>query len=248
MRMLAGLSRPTHRGRASPAVSRPTTASSSRDRLPGAGSAALSPVERGGSPGARLAHEPGVGRARSRATDCAACASRSTGRWSSSRAGCGPRSRWPSRSASARGVAARRAGRRARPAGSTRVPGVARRGRVADGDVTVLLSSHLLPDLERVCDHLILLADAAAGDLRRDRRSARVAQAAERATRDTATIEREHHIAHPHHAPPAKSASWSSCNGPSSTRHGASTTSASRRSCSRTSVSTPAPDLLEEVR
>jgi ABC-2 type transport system ATP-binding protein len=31
-------------------------------------------------------------------------------------------------------------------------------GAVADGGVTVLLSSHLLPDLERVCDHLILLA------------------------------------------------------------------------------------------
>jgi ABC-2 type transport system ATP-binding protein len=32
-------------------------------------------------------------------------------------------------------------------------------GAVADGEVTVLLSSHLLPDLERVCDHLILIAD-----------------------------------------------------------------------------------------
>jgi ABC-2 type transport system ATP-binding protein len=30
---------------------------------------------------------------------------------------------------------------------------------VADGGTTVLLSSHLLPDLERVCDHLVLLAD-----------------------------------------------------------------------------------------
>ena len=33
-------------------------------------------------------------------------------------------------------------------------------GAVADGDVSVLLSSHLLPDLERVCDHLILIADS----------------------------------------------------------------------------------------
>src|SRR5690242_2085584 len=31
---------------------------------------------------------------------------------------------------------------------------------VADGGVTILLSSHLLADLERVCDHLILLAGA----------------------------------------------------------------------------------------
>jgi ABC-2 type transport system ATP-binding protein len=31
---------------------------------------------------------------------------------------------------------------------------------VAEGDLTVLLSSHLLADLERVCDHLILMAGA----------------------------------------------------------------------------------------
>jgi ABC-2 type transport system ATP-binding protein len=31
---------------------------------------------------------------------------------------------------------------------------------VAEGGLTVLLSSHLLPDLERVCDHLILISDA----------------------------------------------------------------------------------------
>ncbi|HEY7440239.1 MAG TPA: ABC transporter ATP-binding protein [Acidimicrobiia bacterium] len=33
---------------------------------------------------------------------------------------------------------------------------------VADGEVTVLMSSHLLPDLERVCDHLVLLSDGSA--------------------------------------------------------------------------------------
>ena len=31
---------------------------------------------------------------------------------------------------------------------------------VADGDLSVILSSHLLHDLERVCDHVILLSDA----------------------------------------------------------------------------------------
>ena len=31
---------------------------------------------------------------------------------------------------------------------------------VADGDLSVVLSSHLLHDLERVCDHVILLASA----------------------------------------------------------------------------------------
>jgi ABC-2 type transport system ATP-binding protein len=33
-------------------------------------------------------------------------------------------------------------------------------GAVAEHSVTVMLSSHLLPDLARVCDHLVLLADA----------------------------------------------------------------------------------------
>jgi len=31
---------------------------------------------------------------------------------------------------------------------------------VADGDLTVMLSSHLVTDLERVCDHLVVLADS----------------------------------------------------------------------------------------
>jgi ABC-2 type transport system ATP-binding protein len=30
---------------------------------------------------------------------------------------------------------------------------------VADGGVTVLLSSHIVADLERVCDHLVILAE-----------------------------------------------------------------------------------------
>jgi len=39
---------------------------------------------------------------------------------------------------------------------------------VADGDLTVMLSSHLVTDLERVCDHLVVLADSQtrlAGDM-----------------------------------------------------------------------------------
>ena len=32
-------------------------------------------------------------------------------------------------------------------------------GAVAEQDLTVLLSSHLLPDLDRICDHLIVLSD-----------------------------------------------------------------------------------------
>ena len=65
---------------------------------------------------------------------------------------------------------------------------------VADGEVTVLLSSHLLPDLERVCDHLILLADAEPlictdiDDLLASHKRLVAPQ------RDTAEIERQHQI------------------------------------------------------
>jgi ABC-2 type transport system ATP-binding protein len=65
---------------------------------------------------------------------------------------------------------------------------------VADGDVTVLMSSHLLPDLERVCDHLILLADAQpviCGDIEHLLDTHKLLAAA---ARDTTAIEREHHV------------------------------------------------------
>ncbi len=67
-------------------------------------------------------------------------------------------------------------------------------GAVADGEVTVLLSSHLLPDLERVCDHLILIADtqpvicADIDDLVDSHKRLTAA------SRDTASVEREHEI------------------------------------------------------
>lgn len=65
---------------------------------------------------------------------------------------------------------------------------------VADGGVTVLLSSHLLPDLERVCDHLILLADAqpvVCAEIDDLLASHKLLAAP---TRDTAAIERDHHV------------------------------------------------------
>jgi len=65
---------------------------------------------------------------------------------------------------------------------------------VADGGVTVLLSSHLLPDLERVCDHLILIADAEpvlCAEIDDLLASHKLLSAP---TRDTALIEREHHL------------------------------------------------------
>jgi ABC-2 type transport system ATP-binding protein len=67
-------------------------------------------------------------------------------------------------------------------------------GAVADGDVTVLLSSHLLPDLERVCDHLILIADsqpvicAEIDDLLASHKLLTAP------ARDTTAIERGHHV------------------------------------------------------
>jgi ABC-2 type transport system ATP-binding protein len=67
---------------------------------------------------------------------------------------------------------------------------------VAETGVTVMLSSHLLPDLERVCDHLVLLANArpvVCGDIDELLRSHKVLTAA----RDGAApqvIERDHHV------------------------------------------------------
>ena len=53
-------------------------------------------------------------------------------------------------------------------------------GSVAETGTTVLLSSHLLADLERVCDYLIVLHAAAGAAARRGRRPARRAPAAGR--------------------------------------------------------------------
>jgi ABC-2 type transport system ATP-binding protein len=65
---------------------------------------------------------------------------------------------------------------------------------VADGDLTVVLSSHLVADLERVCDHLIVLAESEtvlAADLDDVLANHRLLTGARR---DTAAIEREHTV------------------------------------------------------
>jgi ABC-2 type transport system ATP-binding protein len=65
---------------------------------------------------------------------------------------------------------------------------------VADGGVTVMMSSHLLPDLERVCDHLVLIAEAQpviCGEIEHLLDTHKLLTAA---ARDTAAIEREHHV------------------------------------------------------
>jgi ABC-2 type transport system ATP-binding protein len=65
---------------------------------------------------------------------------------------------------------------------------------VADGDLTVILSSHLVADLERVCDHLVVLADSRtvlAAELDNVLASHRLLTGPRR---DTAGIERDHTV------------------------------------------------------
>jgi ABC-2 type transport system ATP-binding protein len=65
---------------------------------------------------------------------------------------------------------------------------------VADCDLTVVLSSHLVADLERVCDHMIVLAESEtvlAADLDDVLANHRLLTGARR---DTAAIEREHTV------------------------------------------------------
>jgi ABC-2 type transport system ATP-binding protein len=65
---------------------------------------------------------------------------------------------------------------------------------VADENLTVLLSSHLLADLERVCDHLVLLST---GRLELCADIDEMAAAHKRLTapaRDTVLLERDHHV------------------------------------------------------
>jgi ABC-2 type transport system ATP-binding protein len=67
---------------------------------------------------------------------------------------------------------------------------------VAETGMTVLLSSHLLPDLERVCDHLVLLADARpvlCGDIDELLRSHKVLTAAKQGAAPK-VIERDHRV------------------------------------------------------
>ena len=65
---------------------------------------------------------------------------------------------------------------------------------VAEGGVTVLLSSHLLPDLERVCDHLILIADSRPVICSEIDDLLATNKLLTAPTRDIAAIEREHEV------------------------------------------------------
>ena len=70
---------------------------------------------------------------------------------------------------------------------------------VADGDLTVILSSHLVADLERVCDHLVVLAESRtvlAAELEDVLASHRLLTGPRR---DTTAIEREHIVLRSEH-------------------------------------------------
>jgi ABC-2 type transport system ATP-binding protein len=67
---------------------------------------------------------------------------------------------------------------------------------MAEGDLTVVLSSHLLPDLERVCDHLIVMADgtpALCGDVEDLCATHKLLTSS---PRSTTTISRQHELIH----------------------------------------------------
>ncbi len=84
---------------------------------------------------------------------------------------------------------------------------------VADGDLTVLLSSHLVADLERVCDHLVVLANSKtmlAADLDDVLASHRVLTAPRR---DTSAIERDHNVLR-QESTPRQVSLWVRLNGP----------------------------------
>jgi ABC-2 type transport system ATP-binding protein len=65
---------------------------------------------------------------------------------------------------------------------------------VADGDLTVMLSSHLVADLERICDHLVVLSDSRtvlSADIDTVLAEHRLLTAPRR---DTSAIERDHDV------------------------------------------------------
>ena len=65
---------------------------------------------------------------------------------------------------------------------------------VAEGDLTVILSSHLVGDLERICDHLVLLESgklALAADLDEVLATHRLLTAP---ARSTSVLERDHTV------------------------------------------------------
>ncbi|HEY2044164.1 MAG TPA: ABC transporter ATP-binding protein [Jatrophihabitans sp.] len=83
----------------------------------------------------------------------------------------------------------------------------------AAGELTVILSSHLVSDLERICDHLIVLAESRtvlAGELDEIVGSHRLLTSAKR---DTSSIERQHTVLRTEQTP-RQTAVWVRLDGP----------------------------------
>ncbi len=114
---------------------------------------------------------------------------------------------------------------------------------VAAGGLTVVLSSHLVADLERVCDHLILLAASRVqlcGDIDTCWPSTRSWSGRARTPRrSSGTHTRRAGRPHRRGRPPCSSAGTAR----SSTRPSRPPTSAWKNSCSATWARTPAPAL-----
>ncbi len=84
---------------------------------------------------------------------------------------------------------------------------------VADGDLTVMLSSHLVGDLERICDYLVVLAGSRtllAAEVDEVLATHRVLSGPRR---DTAAIERDHVVLH-REATPRQVTLWTRLSGP----------------------------------
>ena len=71
---------------------------------------------------------------------------------------------------------------------------------VAERELTVVLSSHILADLERVCDHLVILVAGRTQLVGLDRRDRRLAPPPHRAARRRADVARLHEVVRESHA------------------------------------------------
>ncbi len=83
----------------------------------------------------------------------------------------------------------------------------------AEGELTVILSSHLVSDLERICDHLVVLAESRnllAGELEEIVASHRLLTSSRR---DPGPIERRHTVLRAEHTP-RQSSLWVRLDGP----------------------------------
>ena len=115
---------------------------------------------------------------------------------------------------------------------------------VAEHQLTVVLSSHLISDIERVCDYLIVLAESRvqlAGDVHELLAEHRVLTGPRRDVDDLPAGSTSSRPA----IPTARRRSWCARRRRSSIPRGRWTTSASRTSCSRISAGLPMPDALD---